>query len=103
MAVYIFLRKKSDKNNPKEAEIRADNVIAGMEPGGRCGSGGRSTGRKDFKNKKEEISTKIAQSISRQGFQPRAFREILLAALTDLAEIYKKTKDSIKIRSWELT
>ena len=45
-----------------------------------------------LKIKKEEISTKIAQSISRQGFQPRAFREILLAALQILREYIRKLR-----------
>ena len=47
---------------------------------------------KILKIKKEEISTKIAQSISRQGFQPRAFREILLAALQILREYIRKLR-----------
>ena len=47
---------------------------------------------KIIKIKKEEISTKIAQSISRQGFQPRAFREILLAALQILREYIRKLR-----------
>lgn len=85
--------KKIGKNNPKEAEIRADNAIrqewnwavdVALVEG--------VPEEKILKIKKEEISTKIAQSISRQGFQPRVFREILLAALQILREYIRKLK-----------
>ena len=85
--------KKIGKNNPKEAEIRADNAI--RQEWNRAVDVALVEGvpeEKILKIKKEEISTKIAQSISRQGFQPRAFREILLAALQILREYIRKLR-----------
>ncbi len=85
--------KKIGKNNPKEAEIRADNAI--RQEWNRAVDVALVEGvpeEKILKIKKEEISTKIAQSISRQGFQPRAFREILLAALQILREYIRNLR-----------
>ena len=85
--------KKIGKNNPKEAEIRADNAI--RQEWNRAVDVALVEGvpeEKILKIKKEEISTKIAQSISRQGFQPKAFREILLAALQILREYIRKLR-----------
>ena len=85
--------KKIGKNNPKEAEIRADNAI--RQEWNRAVDVALAEGvpeEKILKIKKEEISTKIAQSISRQGFQSRVFREILLAALQILREYIRKLR-----------
>ena len=91
--------KKIGKNNPKEAEIRADNAI--RQEWNRAVDVALVEGvpeEKILKIKKEEISTKIAQSISRQGFQPRVFREILLAALQILREYIRKLRIPSKLK-----
>lgn len=92
MAVFIFLRKKSVRTTLRKQKSGQIMQSGRNGTGGRCGSGGRSTEEKLLKIKKEEISTKIAQSISRQGFQPRAFREILLARLQILREYIRKLR-----------
>ena len=92
-SVYLPTKKKLVRTTLREAEIRADNAI--RQEWNRAVDVALVEGvpeEKILKIKKEEISTKIAQSISRQGFQPRAFREILLAALQILREYIRKLR-----------
>ncbi|WP_334299242.1 MobA/MobL family protein [Dorea formicigenerans] len=95
-SVYLAT-KKMGKNNPKAAEIKADNAV--RQEWNRTVDVALVEGvpeKKILEVKRTEITDKISQSIKENGRQPGFFRMILTGAVKFLMEYIQKLRISSK-------